>query len=190
MRVISVFALALFASCVHTSELVPTVSGSTRFSKADSFYVSLPRDGEYEGRPYVGSGLQTARAIEAELLRHTSTVRVGSAVELREAARAAARGEELRFVVVPTILHWEDRATEWSGILDKLEVRLDVVEVEGGTTLHSVGIKGKSKWATFGGDHPQDLLPEPLEEFFSGLFPESSAPSTTPKPTGPGPKDW
>ncbi|WP_254924651.1 DUF4823 domain-containing protein [Aeromonas sp. A35_P] len=30
--------------------------------------------------------------------------------------------------------------------------------------------EGKSKWATFGGDHPQDLLPEPTEKYVNSLY--------------------
>lgn len=183
MRPILAFTLALLASCASTSQVAPTVATTTRFSKDDGFYVSVPRDGQYETRVYAGSGLQTARAVEAELLRHTTTVQVGSAAEGPDAARTAAQAAKLRYVVVPTILHWEDRATEWSGRLDKLQVRIDVVDAEAGTTLHSAGLSGESSWATFGGDHPQDLLPKPLEQFFSSLFPESSAPSTSAKPS-------
>jgi Domain of unknown function (DUF4823) len=31
-------------------------------------------------------------------------------------------------------------------------------------------ISGQSKWATFGGDHPQDLLPEPLNSYVESLY--------------------
>lgn len=33
------------------------------------------------------------------------------------------------------------------------------------STIDSVVIKGKSGWATLGGDYPQDLLPKPVEEY-------------------------
>jgi len=182
MRSILLFALPLLASCASTSTVAPTLMTATRFSKDDGFYVSVPHDGKFEARVYAESGLQTAHAVEAELLRHTTTVEVGSAAEGRESARTTAQARKLRYVVVPTILHWEDRATEWSGRLDKLQVRIEVVDAEAGTTLHSADLSGENSWATFGGDHPQDLLPKPLEQFFSGLFPASSAPSTSAKP--------
>lgn len=65
------------------------------------------------------------------------------------------------YYVIPEILHWEDRATEWSGIPDRLEVKLSIFDGNK-KELASTIITGKSKWATLGGDHPQDLLPEPL----------------------------
>jgi hypothetical protein len=69
-----------------------------------------------------------------------------------------------------TILHWEDRATEWSGIPDKVEIRIDVIESARGDTIDSAIVKRKSGLATFGGDHPQDLLPKPVEDYVASLY--------------------
>jgi len=49
-------------------------------------------------------------------------------------------------------------------------VKVELVDVATDTPLDTGIIKGKSKWATFGGDHPQDLLPKPVEEFVSSLY--------------------
>jgi len=64
------------------------------------------------------------------------------------------------------ILHWEERATK----SDRVEVKIVVMAVESGTIIDSVVIKGKSKGFTFGGDHPQDLLPEPIDMYVASLF--------------------
>lgn len=74
------------------------------------------------------------------------------------------------YYVVPEILHWEDRNTEWSGKKDKIEVKISIYEGKSWKELASTTISGKSKWATFGGDHPQDLLPEPLGEYIDSLY--------------------
>jgi hypothetical protein len=74
------------------------------------------------------------------------------------------------YFVVPEILHWEDRNTEWSGKKDTLEIKLSVFDAADGTTLATTIISGKSKWATFGGDHPQDLLPEPVNRYVETLY--------------------
>ncbi|NCF25983.1 MAG: DUF4823 domain-containing protein [Gammaproteobacteria bacterium] len=39
-----------------------------------------------------------------------------------------------------------------------------------GEVIDSALIDGKSKWATFGGDHPQDLLEKPLADYARSLF--------------------
>lgn len=80
------------------------------------------------------------------------------------------RKSEFKYLVYPTILHWEDRATEWSALPDRVEVKIDLIETATGKLLDSVVIRGKSGLATLGGDHPQDLLPKPVDEFVSTLF--------------------
>ncbi len=59
--------------------------------------------------------------------------------------------------------------TEWSGKKDVIEIQIAVVDAASGSALASSVISGKSQWATFGGDHPQDLLPEPLQAYVDSL---------------------
>lgn len=73
------------------------------------------------------------------------------------------------YYVVPEILHWEDRATEWSGIPDKVEIKISVFDKRQ-TELASTLISGKSKWVSPGGDHLQDLLAEPLNRCIESLY--------------------
>ena len=77
---------------------------------------------------------------------------------------------DFQYYVVPEILHWEERATEWSGLPDRIELQLSVYEFGMRDNIASTHILGKSKWATFGGDHPQDLLPKPINDFVSSLY--------------------
>jgi hypothetical protein len=65
---------------------------------------------------------------------------------------------------------WEDRATEWSGIPDKITIKYSVYEVETGKPLASSITAASSKWGTLGGDHPQELLPVPTQQFVDKLF--------------------
>ena len=54
------------------------------------------------------------------------------------------------------ILHWEDRATEWSGKADRVKVSLPLYR--SGSLVGSALVTANSSWWTFGGDHPEDLL--------------------------------
>ena len=78
--------------------------------------------------------------------------------------------DKYTYYVVPEILHWEDRATEWSGLPDRIEVKIIVSDARRNGEIGSAIISGKSKWATFGGDHPQDLLPEPIKIYVESLY--------------------
>ncbi len=94
-----------------------------------------------------------------------------SRVEDFDQALNSARIGGYSYLVFPTILHWEDRATEWNFMRDKVEVKIDIVDVFSGEAESSTVIDGRSGIATLGGDHPQDLLPDPINEYFrSALY--------------------
>ena len=55
-------------------------------------------------------------------------------------------------------------------IPDNVEVKVDVVNAQTGDVITLGVIRGSSCLATLGGDHPQDLLPEPIAESVFSLF--------------------
>ena len=65
------------------------------------------------------------------------------------------------------ILHWEDRATEWSGKADRVKVSLPLYR--SGSLVGSALVTANSSWWTFGGDHPEDLLDTPFESYAASL---------------------
>ena len=163
--------IAALSACADTHEIVRYgTSEIPRLSPSDSFYIAVTRDGVYGSKPYPGSGLTTAQILLASLAKRARRVETGRAAESYDEALASARKSGYKYLVFPTILHWEDRATEWSGIPDRVEVKLELVDVSTGRTLDSGVIRGKSGLGTLGGDHPQDLLPKPVEEYVSKFF--------------------
>lgn len=81
-----------------------------------------------------------------------------------------AQTNNFDYLIFPPILEWEDRATEWSGIPDKASIKISIIKVSTSKTIDSAIIKGKSGVATFGGDHPQDLLVKPVDDYVNSLF--------------------
>jgi hypothetical protein len=94
----------------------------------------------------------------------------GAVVESFEEALASARARDFRYAVLPVISHWEERATEWSGIPDRVAIKIHVADVATGEVIDSADVSGKSRWLTFGGDHPEELLPSPIDDYVSSLF--------------------
>ncbi|MCB5185022.1 DUF4823 domain-containing protein [Methylobacillus gramineus] len=139
-------------------------------SANESIYIAVPSDGMYEAKTYTGSGANTTQVIKTAFAHHLRRVQSGRIHQDFDVALQHAKTNNFTTLVYPTILHWEDRATEWSGIPDRLEVKIEVVNTADGSVIEEGLIKGKSGWATLGGDHPQDLLAKPVEEFVSSLF--------------------
>ena len=161
---------SLFTACADSHQIIRDDTSSVRLTLDDTIFISVPSDGVYGANIYRGSGQNTAQIINSAFAKHTHSIKVASSTQSFDEAREAANKNGQKYLIYSTILHWEDRATEWSGIPDKVEVKVEVVEVETGNTVSSAIVKGESGLATFGGDHPQDLLPGSIDEFVSSLY--------------------
>ena len=161
----------LLTGCADTHSLIRQNQGDvTKLSTSDSFYIAVNIDGVYGDEKYEGSGLSLSQIILSPLAKKVRRVEIGRAYQTYDEALLFAKKNGWKYLVYPTILHWENHATEWNGVPDKVEVKIQVVESSSNKLIDAAFIKGRSGLATFGGDQPQDLLPIPVEEFVSGLF--------------------
>ena len=164
--------LCLLCTACADSHLVSRVESSetVRLTSGNRFYVAVPKDGMYGRKTYAGSGLMTAQIVSSSLQRRVRSVVVAPAHQSFDMALKRAGAGNSDYLVYPTILEWEDRATEWSALPDRVAVKIEIIRVDTGESVDSVVISGKSGLATLGGDHPQDLLPRPIEEYFATFF--------------------
>jgi hypothetical protein len=158
--------------CAHTYQQIDVGDSAShpKLTSDGSVYILVPDDGKYGTYAYPGSGSTTAQVIRAAFEKHVNRVQIAPEKENVEIALIKARNQGFTYLVHPMILHWEERATEWSGKADRVEVKIIVMDAASEAIIDSVVIKGKSKWLTFGGDHPQDLLPEPIDQYVASLF--------------------
>jgi hypothetical protein len=172
MKRLAFFGAALIlVGCADTHKLVRNDTMSdVRLVQTDTVFIAVPEDGAYGSNSYRGSGQNTAQIIYSAFAKRTRAAKAGRSIQSFDEALASTRQEGRKYLVYPTILHWEDRATEWSAIPDQVEIKIEVVDAASGDAIASCTIKGKSGIATFGGDHPQDLLPKPVEKFVSSVY--------------------
>jgi hypothetical protein len=162
---------ASFGPGCSTTAVVPASTVvAKKIPRGARICVITPVDGSYEGDPYPGSGATVASAFNTVLSRSAQCVVAGQGSDFASGPLSVARARNCAYVVVPRITHWEDRATEWSGKRDKMELSVRVLRADNGNEVASATINGKSAWATFGGDHPQDLVAAPVEAFVATLF--------------------
>ena len=145
-------------------------SPTLRLQQDVTLYVGHSKDGHFRHRVYKHSGMMTTEAIIRVFSGYARKVESADRYVSPKENLIAARIISADYLLQPTILHWEDRRTEWSGKPDRITIRLEIVNVATGHSIDTTVISGKSKWATFGGDHPQDLLLEPLEKYADVLF--------------------
>jgi hypothetical protein len=180
-----------FAGCALTAALLLACGGckSTYSEKQitaapapmlhhnDRIYVAMPFDATFKKTVAQGSGKQTAQTLFAALSSYTQSVFLGKFPESPSDALETARKYHVDYVVYPAILKWEDRATEWSGRRDKLELRIDLLSATDGQVAFSQEVEATGKWMTDGDDTPNDLLPQPCEKFVNALFRPLERPS-------------
>lgn len=167
------------AGCQHayeqkTQDLTPSwepMRPSTRV------FIAMPEDALDKKEPVPNSGKRTALALHDAFARHTRTVFTARSPEPFAESLARARAATCDYMVFPTILTWQDRPTEWTGVRDKLQVKIDLVSVASGVVVRTTTINGKSRFMTDGGDAPQDLLSEPIDRFVRPLFRLSHTPT-------------
>lgn len=166
----SFIQLALFmAGCSATYERSDVVSASSKLNPDRGVLVSTPEDGQYGAARYFGSGNMTAAAVRSAFSKYATRADFAKKCHGEECLEQVDT-KKYGYYVKPEILHWEERATEWSGLPDKIEIQVVVYDAETKRQLANTSYTGKSKWATFGGDHPQDLLAEPTNEFVGSLY--------------------
>ncbi len=168
---------SVLAGCANTNQLIRQGPRGEALDVGGSVYIAISRDGAYGNHVYTGSGLTASQVVLAAFARHARRAEIARLAESFDETLKTAREKAYRYVIFPTILHWEDRATEWSMQPDRAEVKLEVVDLsKNDAVVESAVIVGKSGLATFGGDHPQDLLPQPVGEFVASLYVRGSGP--------------
>jgi Domain of unknown function (DUF4823) len=164
-----VLLTVVLAGCTSTYTQSDLSSPTVKLERGKVVAIATPANGSYGGKEYAGSGQSTATAVRAAFAKFARETSVVSECQTLSCLTEKV-GATVDYLVIPEILRWEDRATEWSGIKDKLEVKLAIYDARSGKELAASSLGGKSKWATFGGDHPQDLLPEPINGYVASLF--------------------
>ena len=131
--------------------------------------ISVPADGMYGSTVYDNSGRMTAEAVRAAFAKHASSADIITGCTGKDCLNIVD-DQMCGYFVMPVIRHWEDRATEWSGKSDRIDIQLVIFDAATKEEVANSSYTGKSKWMTFGGDHPQDLLEEPTNELVNDLY--------------------
>lgn len=161
-------ALTLTA-CVSKYRVDNAVSNSEAIDLKSNILVNLPRDGQFGATAYPRSGVMAAEAIKVELATRGANVVVAEKVVDLETSLEQARANKHRYLLFAQLLHWEDRATQWSGRPDRITMRYDLIDVVTGKSVANTVLSASSKWATLGGDHPEDLVPGTIKIFLDSV---------------------
>lgn len=161
--------LIIVAGCARSKVVVaPGALRPVTYSPADRVRVMQARDGIYGTTEYQGSGRTiSARVIEA-LQRTHGEVRL-LAVSDRDQAIVTSRASAVKYLVVPTILHWQDRAN-WAGVPDEVRIRLELYDVPRDAVTSAVTFEAASPSFSLVEEAPEALLDRSFERAVLVLF--------------------
>jgi hypothetical protein len=162
--VLAVCLPALLSGC---AELSAQKAGSLK--SQGSALIAVPLDATYEGKRYVGSGKETADFVANAFRRHLSHVEIlsGTAYSSSMGPSGASRFD---YLVMPTILQWEDRSVGRHDREDYVEIGIRVLRTRDGATISDARLRKPSKVSTAFGSSPVDQLDDQIEEYVSELF--------------------
>jgi hypothetical protein len=162
----------ILLGCQHTyqEKRLEKDAALPRLSTDATAYVAIPPDAWDKKQVATDSGKLTAVAVRDAFAKNLKRAFLARRLETFSQSLETARNANCTYLVYPTVLLWEDHSTEFSGVRDKIEVRIRVADSVSGDILAETILKGKSRWFTDGGDVPQDLLQEPIQNYVASLF--------------------
>ena len=174
LNAIAAAALTGLAACTSTYENRETAgiaSSSIRLDPGRSILIAVPADGQFGSRSYGGTGRVVAQKTAAAFSRYAPKVEIsGTGSTNREALLATARNAQAGYLIVPTIAHWEQRATEWSGIPARVTIDMAIVDVEKGTELRSGLLESRSAVMTLVRPNPEALAERLVDNYVASLY--------------------
>ena len=165
-------SVLFFSGCQHTYMEIPVAGVAARSKlRTDSIVlVAIPADGRFKNQFASNSGQITAVALRDAFAKFVKRAYVGRKVQSFADGLETARTNNCTYFIFPTILRWENHATEFSGRRDLVEIKIEVAASDTGEILHATILRGRSRWFSDGGDMPQDLLEEPVRNYVTSLF--------------------
>ncbi len=163
------FTVLIQSGCTSTYNHANLQVPETKLSQEKTVLISVPKNGRFSDEHYINSGSQTAAALEYAVRPYAVSVDVTMDC-LGSSCLTATNSKKYGYYMEPLILHWEDRATEWSGRLDRIKIRIKIYDMETQEQLSNWEVDASSRFMTFGGDHPQDLLATPFATYVASLY--------------------
>lgn len=146
-------------------------SASVQLDRARNIFIAVPADGQFGSRTYAGTGRGVAQKAAAAFSRYAQRVEVGGTPDWsRDQLLAAARKAGAGYLVIPSITHWEARATEWSGIPSRVSMSLTVIDTATGAEVRSALLESRSATMTFIRPNPDNLAQQMLDQQIGILY--------------------
>lgn len=158
--------------CVSVPDIsIEDKQGSIIVPTNESVCLVTPSDGLFEGKTYRNSGIKVAEKISSSIRDAYTIVRVE---KIGAGHLNGCKNKDLRYVIYPEILEYEDRATGWSALPDKIRVKVNLVDTSTSNastfTYYADSNLVASAFLEWGNAAPHELLGEAFEQQIKDLL--------------------
>jgi hypothetical protein len=170
MRKAALLLTVVFLAGCTARYNVANLSGSAALTRDRGVYITIPQDAAYGSQKYAGSGQMVAHAVAGAFSKHAAKVHIAEKRLSHDEALITARQSGAGYLIVPTIAHWEHRATEWSMRPSRMIIRLSVIDAANGSELAATSSEGRSRIISWTSTSPESLLRDPLDQYVGNLY--------------------
>ncbi len=165
LAIFCIFALTSCASYKINNHLEPCSLDSNQ-----KVLIALPKDGAYNSKIYVGSGNKTQEALHSAFSKYTDRITTVAVSKSLADIRKIAKQLGADILIYPTISHWEDRNTAWSGRKDHIEMEITVVSLKDNKTIDLSSLTANGSSMAWRNKTPDALLPKMFNKYVSKLY--------------------
>ncbi len=122
----TLIVISMFGCVSSPNGTIYGVSGEQIVPPNMVLCLAIPNDASFEGYTYINSGQRVANKVNSSLSDYYSIIPLG----YNENIVSQCREIESEFMIYPEIVHYEDRATGWSGRPDIIEVKTTLTNLK------------------------------------------------------------
>lgn len=181
--ILSLLMVALLSACdgvhqVMRSDGVPlgdkAVSNDEILLNQNALLL-IAHDGSDDQNTYKGSGLKATQVIQSVFKPYLQSIKLVPNTKRLSTVLSEAKNSSYQYVLVPEISKWSDHYTFWTGVPDKLSLKLTFYNVKTQKKIDSFTIKCESSLTPLPNQKPQDLLYQPLQQIAQVIFKNESS---------------
>jgi hypothetical protein len=147
--VLLLFVCAFMVGCA-SAEVITKTKTIQKLDNTETVFLNLPKDATFETTNYKRSGNIYDNALAKYLNMQSVNVIVADAVEKDvEKSKIEAQNAGARYLFFSTLLHWEDRATNWTLRLDRIIVNVKVFDIATNQLVYSGNLEANNMWFAF-----------------------------------------
>lgn len=127
--------------------------------------IATVNDGTFNGKIYNGSGHFVLNSFASNLQPFASKIAIVDSKNYDEMAKQM----NAKYIIRPTITHWEPRVAAWSGIPTRVEINVSVYDLAQNKPVAHTNLSIKGRRMTFVSQSAEELTNALVKKFITNI---------------------